>query len=297
MVSAEIVADSLAPCGTRLTTFLLVYPRFIHSELLTHRQFSRNSASSRAVPIGKVIRGVLRHPARPVQWGANGKGMQARAVLPRSRAACANLVWTLACWAACAFSWVLYKFGVHKQIANRLTEPFAHMTTLVTATEWENFFALRAHKDAQPEFQALADAMLAAYVASAPVRLNAGDWHLPFWRYEDARRLARERPETLSMSVDQWYALILAVCTARCARTSYVNFYGRDSFEDDLRLHTSLLTAGHMSPFEHCARAESEPVRSGNFVGFTQYRKTFPGESRALSAGPAGLLSERRRDG
>src|SRR4051794_21142178 len=124
MISAEILADSLSPCGSRLTTFKLVYPRFIHSELLTHRLFSRNAASSRAIPIIKMIRSILRSPAKPVSWGQNGKGMQAKRDLPSGRRAAAELVWLLACWCACGFSWLLYKLGVHKQLANRVTEPF-----------------------------------------------------------------------------------------------------------------------------------------------------------------------------
>lgn len=278
MISTEIIADSRGPAG-RITTFKLVYPRFIHSELMTHRALSRNAASSRAIPIRRMIRDVLKSPAMPVSWGQNGKGMQSKKELPRSRRATAALLWVLASWFACGFAWLLSRFGVHKQLANRLLEPFAHMTTLVTATEMENFFGLRAHKDAQPEFQDLAFAMLEAYLSSTPKELKAGEWHLPFGDkyvdlpcgefHEDVRSLTTEEA--------------LKVSTARAARVSYLNFEGDIAFHKDFKLHDDLLASGHMSPFEHAARAEAEPVRSGNLIGFTQYRKLFPGEVRRLT--------------
>lgn len=279
MIRATIVADSIGPSGKRITSFLLTYPRFIHAELMTHRLFSRNAASSRAIPIGRMIRDILRTPAKPVSWGQNGKGMQAKAELPRSRRKSAELVWLVASWFACGFSWLLSKLGVHKQLANRVTEPFAHMTTLVTATEFDNFFALRAHPDAQPEFQTLAFLMLREYLLSEPRRLKAGEWHLPFWRDQDEAKLDDEHGY-LSLSAADELDVRLKVCTARCARTSYLNFFGKDSFAADFKLHDDLLKNGHMSPFEHCARAEAEPVVSGNFIGYTQYRKQFPNEVR-----------------
>lgn len=219
--------------------------------------------------------------------------MQAKGELSRSKQMTALLIWTLACWSACAFSWLLYKLGVHKQLANRLTEPFAHMTTLVTATEFENFFALRAHPDAQPEFQALADAMLRAYVASEPRTLEVGQWHLPFWREEDELKLVQKwGADGVSNMTHR-----VAICTARCARTSYVNFYGKDDFDTDVALAENLSKSGHWSPFEHCLRAERDPVRSGNVVGYTQYRHLFPNECRTLPNGPAGLLLQRQPKG
>jgi thymidylate synthase ThyX len=273
VIRAEIIADSLAPCGKRLTTFLLTYPRYIHAEVMTHRQFSRNAASSRAIPIHKMLKTILKEPATPVSWGANGKGMQASGELPRSRVWVAKAVWLVACYFACASSWLLSKLGVHKQLANRLTEPFAHMTSLVTATEWDNFFALRAHPDAQPEFQRLADLMLFAYVDGRPRKLSVGDWHLPFVH----------AGETLYHTTEN----LLKMSVARCARTSYVNFDAPLDAKKDYELHDRLLASGHMSPFEHQGLAWSSPVRSANFVGYSQYRRTLPNEQRVL--GPDGL--------
>jgi hypothetical protein len=232
VIKAQIIADSVNPAGGRLTTFYLVYPRFIHSELMTHRAFSRNAASSRAVPVQRMLRRALLHTARPVSWGKNGKGMQSKDELPCSLAWLARGVWTLACLFACLFCWALSKLKVHKQVANRLIEPFLHMETLVSATDWGNFFNLRVHKDAQPEFQALAAAMLRAYLASEPKRLAEGEWHLAFG----------DRMLSDSWTVEQK----LKVCTARAARLSYFNFHNIPSLQDDVRLHDDLLRNGHM---------------------------------------------------
>jgi thymidylate synthase ThyX len=83
MISAKIIADSISESeyGDRITTFELEYPRFIHGELMTHRLFSRNAASSRAIPINKMMDQVLTAPAMPVEWGLNKSGMQAEEML------------------------------------------------------------------------------------------------------------------------------------------------------------------------------------------------------------------------
>lgn len=278
MIKATILADSLNPIGNRLTTFVITYPRFILAEVNTHRSQSRNSASSRAIPVSKVLRDILSCPAEPVFWGANQSGMQARAELSPSKRWLARAVWLASCWTQVGFSWLLAKLGVHKQIANRLTEPYAYMTTIISGTEWGNFFNLRAHPDAQPEFQALAYAMLEAYVASTPKQLQAGEWHVPF-----GDKL---------MGTDMPIELKLKVATARCARVSYLTFDGKHEQGKDCQLHDDLLASSHCSPFEHSARAEAGPVRSGNLVGFTQYRKLLPNENRE-TFDPLILLSQR----
>lgn len=179
-ISATIVADSVNPHGHRLVSMICVYPRFIHSELMTHRQFSRNAASSRAIPVHRMIRAVESAPAMPVWWGRNQSGMQAAQELGPAEGALAVREWLDAAKDAVAHARRMAEIGAHKQIANRLLEPFQWMTTLVTASEWHNFFALRAHPDAQPEFQELAFQMLGAYLGSAPVARRWGEWHVPF---------------------------------------------------------------------------------------------------------------------
>jgi hypothetical protein len=263
LFSARVIADSVNPDGNRLTTMELKYPRFIHSELMTHRDFSRNAASSRAIPIAKMIKAVRENPAGPIRWGSNGKGMQDHGVLDDHRTAMAQADWFTASRVAAEYATTLENIGCHKQIANRVLEPFAWMTVLVSATEWENFFALRVHRAAQPEFQWLAYLALKAYVASDPKQLYWGDWHLPYMDRMPA-----------GLTVEQ----IRKVSAARCARVSYLNHEGEISVEKDYAMHDDLATDGHWSPFEHPAVAE--PGRSGNFIGWKSYRKHFPGERR-----------------
>jgi thymidylate synthase ThyX len=267
VIEARIIADSVGPWGKRITTFVLTYPRFIHAELMTHRVFTRNAASSRAIPVNKMIEAVLANPAMPVEWGTAKSGMQAGPALQGEEARGAAETWRAAMRSAVGFTHELLTRGVHKQIANRLIEPFSHITTLVTATEWENFFALRAHADAQPEFQDLAwYPMLDAFLESVPTPLAAGEWHVPFG---DRMPPELSEPERLR------------VATARCARISYLTFEGEINVADDFRLHDRLRDAGHWSPFEHCARAMDAPGWSGNFHGWEQYRKLFPAENRS----------------
>ena len=278
---ATVIADSISPAGSRILTYKLVYPWFIHWDLLTHRALSRNAMSSRAIPIRKMLRKVWNDPAMPVYWGRNGKGMQAKGELPPPRRFIARSIWLSLSRASIAAVWALEKVGLHKQDANKLLTPFLHITTVVTATEWGNFFNLRAHRDAHPSFQQLAYKMLEAYVASTPRQLEAGGWHLPF-----ADRYVDDVPDTASL---------LKIVTARCARVSYLNFEGDIDFSKDYRLHNDLLGNGHMSPFEHPAQALADGSEwSGNFRGFRQYRKTIPNENRCVFD-PRQLLHEWRQ--
>jgi thymidylate synthase ThyX len=280
-ISARIVADSVnAQTRDRVTTMLLTYPRLIHSELLTHRAFSRNAASSRAIPVAKQVTRVLSDPAGPVEWGRNQPGMHAVDVLTPAATELAKQLWENAAQSAAAFAERLSGFNVHKQIANRVLEPFTWMTTLVTATEWGNFFALRAHRDAQPEFQHLADEMLFAYVDSAPVELEPGKWHLPF---------GDTLPEELDLETR------LKVVTARAARTSYVAFDKATTIEEDVALHDRLRDAGHWSPFEHPAQAMRHRRFYANFRGWGQYRGQFFEENREMTLADLKALARQRR--
>lgn len=261
--SAKIVADSINEAGNRVTTMLLTYPRFIHSEIMTHRAFSRNAASSRAIPIEKVIEQVRTNPACPIRWGKNGKGMQDHGVLSDEEIAAAKSAWIDSSLAAVKEAEKLLKIGLHKQIVNRVLEPYVWMTTLVTATEWQNFFSLRLHKDAQPEFQHLSYLMLKAHFASYPKYREWGEWHIPF---------GDRMPEGLSEEVK------LKIAAARAARTSYLTMDGQIDVEKDISLHDGLASSGHMSPFEHACCASK--VSFGNLKGWKQYRSLFPGENR-----------------
>jgi thymidylate synthase ThyX len=268
MIEAKIIADSTSPTDCRITTFLLTYPRFIHSELMTHRMFSRNAASSRAIPIEKVIERVMREPAGPIFWGRNQKGMQAAEELDVETKAEAKAIWIHAMKDAVRHAKQMLLYDVHKQIVNRLLEPFMHMTTLVTATEYGNFFNLRAHKDAQPEFQELAFQMLNLYKGHTPQFKAVGEWHLPFADAYLSEGLTTEQ--------------LLKIVTARAARLSYLTFEGDIDHIKDYLLHDRLAESGHWSPFEHAAQALLTATPSGNFVGWQQYRKLFLAENRRM---------------
>lgn len=254
MITAKIVADSLSVTirDKRLTSFILTYPRFIHSELMTHRMFSRNAASSRAIPIQKFIEDVLTDPAMPIHWGAKQKGMQADNEVNEETKIKAMRIWNSARDSAVSYAAELHELGLHKQVANRLMEPFFHMTTLVTATEYENFFKLRAHAAAQPEIRELAYKMQDALKESTPERKPIGDWHIPFGdKFVDG------------LTIDQK----LKIATARAARVSYKTFEGEIDYDKDYALHDQLLQEGHHSPFEHCAQADY-----GVHANFSQWR-------------------------
>jgi thymidylate synthase ThyX len=279
MIDVKIVADSVNPIGNRLTSFILTYPRFIHSEVMTHRMFSRNAASSRAIPLHKMIDAISTSPAQPVFWGKNQKGMQALEELPPEEKSKAIKIWHNSCKRQIKYAKMLAKLDVHKQIANRLLEPFAHMTTLITATEWGNFFNLRAHPDAQPEFQELAYRILETYSGSIPQEKTEGEWHLPF-----SDRYMQE-----GLTIEE----LLKITTARAARISYKNFEGDIDHQKDYELHDRLANSGHWSPFEHAAKALAISEFVGNFRGFMQYRKMFQNENQAVFRSEQ-LLNRRR---
>lgn len=269
-ISAKIIADSINPYGSRLTTWILKYPRFIHSEFMTHRVFSRNAASSRAIPIKKMLDAVREDPAFPEVWGLNQKGMQALNSMDEELSSKARQGWLAARDSALDLARNLESLGCHKQIVNRLVEPWMYITVLATASEHDNVFALRAHKDAEPAFQVLAYNMVDRYLKSVPQKLSVGEWHIPF---------GDKMPDGASNE------LKLKISVARAARLSYLTFDGKMDVESDLRIFEQLKDAGHWSPFEHAAQAaywdpNDEEFLGGNFDNtWIQYRKLFKEES------------------
>lgn len=265
-IFASILADSINVVGNRITSFLLRYPRFIHADFMTHRLFSRNTSSSRARPVAKLIEEAETAPALPIYWGKNQRGMQAEEELTGQELALAIKQWNSARKAAIAQAKKLNKLGMHKQYVNRILEPFTHITVICTATHFGNFFNLRAHNDAMPEIQDLAYKMLTLYSSNKPQLLQPEEWHLPF------------ADQYLNESIEISDAL--KIVTARAARVSYLNYDGNISHEKDYQLHDDLIAGGHWSPFEHAAMALDSPTPCGNFVGFKQYRKFFAKEHR-----------------
>ena len=271
----EVLADSLNPAGVRLTTLLIRFPRIVLAEFNTHRMFSRNSASSRAIPVEKRIAAAREDPFVPAAFGANKRGMSAGEALTGNAAEDARDAWIAASRSACNFAEEMSRAGVHKQWANRLIEPFSWTEVIVSATEWSNFFHLRISEHAQPEIRAAAVAMKEAMDASKVRRLATGEWHLPLVTDED-RDWIEYQEDIPGANV------LVKLSVARCARVSYLTHDGRRDPTADVALHDSLLTNGHMSPFEHAAKVLNFGGMVGNFRGFEQYRKTIANESDRL---------------
>ena len=254
---AEVLLDSVNPAGQRLTTFVLRFPRFVLSEFNTHRMFSRNASSSRAIPTTKLMQQLREDPVLPVEWGRNQAGMQAREVLDAAAASAAEAEWLAARDAALAHADRLRAIGAHKQIVNRVLEPWMWTSVIVSSTTYDNFFTLRCHPDAQPEIKRLADMMRERFAASTPVPHASGEWHLPFIGPDDEVLAIEERKQ---------------VSVARCARVSYLTHVGTRDIDADMRLYRQLLDAGHWSPFEHVAVAAGDDARFNNFSGWQAYR-------------------------
>ena len=265
MTSAKIIEDSITVGGKSLTTMQLTYPRYIHAEFMTHRVFSRNASSSRAVPVAKMVELALTNIVEPIRWGHNQPGMQAMdGDLVGADLRKAQGIWRDMADSCAQGASKLAELGLHKQWANRPLEWFSNISVVVTATEWENFYSLRDHEDAQPEIRHLAVLMKEAKDASTPYRLEPGEWHLPYVTDEEDCKDVLDVPE---------YALQM-VSAARCARVSYMTHDGkRPDVKTDLALFDRLAAMRplHASPLEH--QATPGDTDTGNFVGWTQFRK------------------------
>ena len=292
-ISVKIICDSRYG-GDRLTTMELKYPRFIHAEFMTHRVFSRNASSSRAIPIQRQIDMIMEDTAMPIHWGKNQAGMQAQEELIGSDLVAAQMLWVAARDDAIATAEALIQFGAHKQIVNRILEPFSHITVLVTSDSWGNFFALRDHEDAQPEIRELARVMKAAMETSTPKSLGLGEWHLPYLDDEDLANINNHLVESsiTRHEPNKWEVCTMAcaVSAARCARVSYLTHDGeRPTLQKDLELYRHLVNANppHMSPCEHQASPNcyskvaglSYPITHSNFRGWNQFRHLIKDES------------------
>lgn len=269
----KIILDSVSPDGARLTTLTAKYPRFIHAEMLTHRVFSRNTSSSRAIPMAKLRQQVIDDPVMPIHWGRNQPGMQASEEIGQIERHEANRLWRVACAQAIATHRKMEALGLHKQVANRVLEPFLWTTCLISSTTWGNFLTLRRDKDAQPEMQKIATMIGDALEASKPVERTL---HLPYWTDED------EEYTQQNIEGWAWKRARKGISAARCARVSYLNHEGDRDIDRDLDLAGKLVSSRHWSALEHPATAQ--PGQHGNFTGWKSYRKEFPGESGEVSS-------------
>lgn len=281
-IEAKVICDSISPDLVRLTTLQLRYPKFIHSEFMTHRVFSRNASSSRAIPTKRLLQDIWREPANPVYWGANKPGMQAATQITGWRRAAVRGVWRSGQVSNIIHAWLLDRLGLHKQLVNRRIENDGHINVVVTATEWDNFFKLRCHKDAQPEIQTLAREMLNAMNKSRPTPREQGQWHLPYVTPDFDIRMESLLQRKCTYGIK--------VSVARCARVSYLTHNRKPpEWEEDIKLYERLVGAEplHASPAEHQAtpdkRADgvigvandawTNPELHGNLTGWIQYRK------------------------
>lgn len=306
-ISAKIILDSKTTEGVRVTTFELRYPRYIHADLMTHRVFSRNASSSRAKPLKAFLQ---EECVFPITYGANIPGMQAGDELKGWRKFAVKAIWGATAKINGYSALLMSKLGLHKQWVNRPIEWFTHINVLVTATDFNNFFALRYHPDAQPELTELTRQMYELYAESKPYLLGPNEWHLPYVRNTDALNVDRLIEEGFYKSIvphslvgDLFCELLIRVSVARCARVSYKSHDGKDTtVEQDLALYARLLAGVplHASPAEHqCtsdykrfARREVElewarPELHGNLTGVIQYRKLLNGENQNTFTPPA----------
>lgn len=264
----KVIADSLSPAGKRLTTITARYPRFIHSEVLTHRDRARNAASSRAIPWPKMMAAINETPVVPIRFGSEQKGMQTGGEIEDPDTA--EMIWLQARDNAVRSAQALAALGVHKSICNRLTEPWMWITVVMTATEWNNFFRLRCHQDAEIHFQEIAGMIRTELNKSEPKIKFDGEWHLPFTTQEDFEHTIED---------------VCRASVARCARVSYLTHEGKRDFSKDLTLFDDLVKGsgfGHWSAHEHVAQAKLDgSFRSGPYLGWHQFRKDFANENLA----------------
>jgi hypothetical protein len=283
-IEAKIIEDSINERNQRITTFVLRYPRFIHSEFMTHRVFSRNASSSRAIPINKIIDSIESDLASPIHWGKNQKGMQAHSEVGEDIAEQAKQLWIESANSAIQYARKMAELGIHKQVVNRILEPFSHISVVCTATNYENFFYLRYHPDAQPEIRELAKQMLKVYTTHQPRLVQT--FHSLDMSTEIGSNVTMEAhlPFVPLNERDMPFKDAVAISQARSARVSYNNHDG--TVNDLLKDHTlanGLASSGHFSPMEHQALSMSN--LSGRFKGnfnhnfdWLQIRKLYPNE-------------------
>jgi hypothetical protein len=303
MYRCKVIKDSIGLHDRRLSTVEVTYPRCIHSEFLTHRDRARNSASSRAIPWKKhkarpkdfplnqtwvpelinkcMMNMILTDPFIPVSFDMEQKGMQSGEAVANQDEAIK--IWLEARDNAVKSADKLAELGVHKSICNRLTEPFMWITVIYTATEWNNFFRLRCHPDAEKHFQIIAGMMRDALAASKPKLLPAAWWHMPYVEDEEEQMIAKETQDGKFQGISKPSEAAKYISAGRCARVSYLTHDGRRDTADDVALAWKLINRNdnviHASPLEHVAQCLKSGVdRSGPFRGWKQFRKEFANE-------------------
>lgn len=316
-IAAHVVCDSISDEDStphRITSVQITAHRFILAEINTHRKFSRSYRSSRAVPVHKLIEEVRTNPAMPFFWGKNKPGMQADQELTGDTLAMAKQIWRASAEDAVMRAHQLAETGMHKQIANRVLEPYMWAHGVITSTEWDNFFGLRLHSSAQPEFRELANKIWYVMKESTPAPLRPNDWHMPYAGAESMEQILDSINKYghifRESQFDPALSIRLIMSTARCARSSYKPFDADrpSTFEEDMVTYQKLNLPGtsnynptqpiHASPAEHQATPDTYGTvyvppyweesegwqhadQHGNFTGFRQHRKMLQGEAVA----------------
>lgn len=298
---AKIISSSRFRNGVRADTLHLRYWRPVHGEFMTHRDFSRNGASGRAVPVMAVL---ARNETYVPRFKRNQSGMQPAEFLSADEQAAAEKVWmgaVDACREAARILGGKDGFNIHKQWPNRMIEWFGWIDVLVTSTRWSNWDALRLHREAQDEIRYLAEAMYAAREGAEVVDLKDGEWHLPYVTEQDrddVARMVRDRnfseavtrvlghlAKSASMAeISYANKVLLAISAARACRVSYAKLDGSPTTIDNDMGRFLLLAESaplHASPLEHQCRgltpADSAALQ-GNLLGTVQFRKLVPFE-------------------
>ena len=252
-----------------LWTFELTYPRYIHSEFMTHRVFSRNASSSRAIPVKRMIEQVRENTVIPPKVFMNQKGMVGETEADPFTTTAFHVLWEEAAENACKTAEMMERLGIHKQHVNRILEPFQFIKVIVTATDWYNFFVLRLAPDAQPEIRELASAIydeMNRYHNKDVGVLELDKEHivvsLPYITDEDIKEIGKEE-----------YHLLMKISAARCARVSYNNHDGsKPDIEKDLKLYGHLYDSKHMSPMEHACIRDEDHRKNANLTGWKSLR-------------------------
>ena len=248
-IQAEVVQHSISPEGKEVITFNVKYGLIVHAEQLRHRLFSNSVKSQRAIPTKVIRKEVLNNPYVPVWLGANQPGMVAEKQVKHPKLV--EKLWRAARYPAVFAHWTIEKLGAHKEVANRLLNPWQYVEQTITATEWDNFWALRLHKDAQKDIKILAEVMKEAKDKSEPMLIHPGEYHCPYvHRERDSSGILRyiDNDGTV-LTVEQ----ALKASAARVARSSYNNHNKSTAlFKNDESLYDMLITSkpSHASPVE-----------------------------------------------
>ncbi len=270
---ARVLADSTPGrfSGGRLITVEMTYPRFVHAEHLRHRMFSFNVASSRAIPVEKIIEQVEGSPVVPIHWGQKQKGMQAfQEVGPEEAAEAKELVLRLRDEAVQTARRML-ELGLHKQVVNRYLEPWMWCTVICTGNirAWQHFWSLRCHPDAEPHIREIAYTTKFVIDHSPSEVLEDDGLHLPLVREDDLKEFRGDETSLCMISA------------GRCARVSYLTHEGVRDPKVDIELASKLIINRHFSPFEHQAKFDISAERyiRGNLGWpWVPFRKTLQGE-------------------